>query len=173
MRHRVSGKTLGRSKDHRKALLRNLSDALVLKGSIKTTVAKAKFVRPYVEKLVTRAKSKDINTVKYAKTRLFTNEAVRKLVDEIAPQYSTRPGGYTRIVKLGFRDGDNAEMARIEWVSAGKNKVESKKTEANKDEAVKEQNFEKSGKKEKEEKPKPKKRGRPKKSTKEKKEEDK
>ena len=126
MRHRVYGRTLGRDKDHRRALLRNLSRALILEGSIKTTLAKAKFVRPYVEKLVTKAKKSNPHSLRLVRSKLPDEKAIRVLFEEIAPKFLSRAGGYTRIVKLGFRQGDNAPLARIEW-------VEGKKDEKNND----------------------------------------
>lgn len=128
MQHRVSERRLKRDKDHRKALLRNLSDSLFTHGAITTTETKAKFVKPYAEKLITRAKDKTYTNIKLVKAKLTTDIAARKLFEEIAPQFSGRPGGYTRIVKLGFRDGDSAPMARLELVT---NEVpkEEKKTE--------------------------------------------
>jgi len=116
MRHNVSGKKLGRDMAHRKALLQNLATSLVEHGSVETTLAKAKYARPYVEKLVTKARKGDFNAVKAVRKGITTEDMVRKLVKEVAPQFSKRPGGYTRIKKLGRRDGDNAPLARIEWV---------------------------------------------------------
>ena len=124
MRHRVVKKTLGRDKEHRKALYANLSESLITHGKINTTLAKAKAVRPYVEKLITKAikasKSKNklvtFNTVKNLRKYLYSEDVIRKLIEEIAPKYIGRPGGYTRIVKTGERDGDRAPMARIELV---------------------------------------------------------
>lgn len=129
MKHRVEGKILGRDTDHRKSLLRNLATSLILNGSIKTTVAKAKFARPYVEKLVTKAKSKSFNTIKYLRTRLWDEDAVRDLVDVIGPKFNLRPGGYTRIIRLGRRLGDDAETARLEWVE----KIEREKSKKTKE----------------------------------------
>lgn len=117
MKHKVSGKKLGRTAAHRKSLLRNLSDALILNGSVTTTLAKAKYVRPYVESLITDArKNGALATRRRARTKLFTDDAAKKLFDEVAPMYVGRNGGYTRIVRVGNRDGDNAMMARIELV---------------------------------------------------------
>ncbi len=117
MRHRVVTKTLGRDSAHRKALLRNLSDSLVMHESVTTTLAKAKYVRPYIEKLISKAKKgSDFVTVKYVRNRLVTEKAARKLFEKVAPLFAKRPGGYTRIVKTGTRDGDNSLMARIEFV---------------------------------------------------------
>ncbi len=117
MRHRVAKKKLNRDTDHRKALIRNLSRSLILEGKIETTLAKAKYVQPYVEKLVTKAKKgSDFNNLNNLNAKLRSNKALDVLVKELAPKYTSRSGGYTRIVKLGFRDGDKAPMARIEWV---------------------------------------------------------
>ena len=122
MRHRVSGKKIGRDDSHRKALLRNMSISLVDHGSITTTLVKAKYVKPFFEKLVTRARSKSQVTVRELRKRLHNEVAVRKLINEIAPKYAKRPGGYTRIVKLANRDGDNALMARLELVQVKEKK---------------------------------------------------
>jgi large subunit ribosomal protein L17 len=132
MRHNVSGKKLGRDSAHRKALKQNLATSLVEHGSVETTLVKAKYVRPFVEKLVTKARKGDFNAVRAVRKGITTEDMVRKLVKEIAPQFAKRPGGYTRIRKLGKRrDGDNAPMARIEWVIDVKPaKKEAKKVEA-------------------------------------------
>ena len=116
MRHRVSGKKLGRDTAHRKALLRGLSISLVENGSITTTLAKAKFVKPFFEKLVTRARSNNQLAVRDLRSKLHNEEAIRRLLGEIAPMFAKRTGGYTRIVKLSNRYGDNAPMARLELV---------------------------------------------------------
>jgi large subunit ribosomal protein L17 len=132
MRHRVKKKTLKRDGDHRKALLKNLSTSLVLNESIVTTVSKAKYLRPYVEKLITKAKkSNDFNTVKYMKSVLYKDEAVKKIIDDLAPRFKSRNGGYTRIIKIGNRSGDNAPLAIIEFVEKPKKKSgkKTKKTE--------------------------------------------
>lgn len=136
MRHRVKRKKLSRTKDHRKALIRNLSRSLILEGKVETTLAKAKFVKPYVEKLVTKAKKdsgiKNINNVN---SKLNSTDATRVLFKDLVAQFKDRNGGYTRITKLGFRDGDKAPMAKIEWVSseAGNSKKESKVKVSKKD----------------------------------------
>jgi large subunit ribosomal protein L17 len=132
MRHRVLGKKLGRDNKERKSLLMNLATSLFLNGKIETTTAKAKFVKPYAEKLITKAKNTTgFNTVKYLKTKLTTDEAIRKLLTSIAPTFLTRNGGYLRLVKTGFRAGDNAEISRIEIVKEEKKPV-TKKTPAKK-----------------------------------------
>lgn len=118
MRHRVQKKKLSRDKDHRKALLRNLARSMVLDDGIETTLTKAKVLRPYIEKIVTKAREKDdIRTKNVLTTRLAgSKEACKKLYSEIVPTYQDRMGGYTRILKQGFRDGDKAPLAKIEWV---------------------------------------------------------
>lgn len=120
MRHRVTGKKLGRDASHRKALKRNMAISLIEHGQIETTLPKAKFVKPFAEKLVTRAKKGDLHAIRILKKNLVNEDAVRKLVEVIGPRFADRNGGYTRIVKMGFRDGDKAEMARISWVEEKK-----------------------------------------------------
>ena len=116
MRHRVQKKKLNVDMDHRKALQRNLARSLILHGSIETTLAKAKFIRPFIEKLITKARTGVThNAVSKIGPKLVSKEALRHLFD-IASKYQGRTGGYTRIVKLGFRAGDKAPMARIEFV---------------------------------------------------------
>jgi len=117
MRHQRKTVKLGRTQGHRDALLANLAVSLIEHGRIKTTVAKAKAVRPVVEKLVTKAKTGTLHSRRMALADLRHNEAaVRKLFTEIGPLNAERKGGYTRIVKLGMRRSDAAEMAIIEWV---------------------------------------------------------
>lgn len=117
MRHRVKKKTLKRDGDHRKALLRNLSASLVLNESLVTTVTKAKYLRPYIEKLITSAKKgNDFNTIKQMHKFIYQEQAVRKIIDELGPRFKNRNGGYTRIIKLGNRKGDSAPLAMIEFV---------------------------------------------------------
>lgn len=118
MRHRVSKKKLNRTTDHRRALLKNLSVSLILEGHVQTTLAKAKFFKPYVEKLVTKAKNaQDMHNITLVNSKLGSEIATRKLFSDIATSYADRKGGYTKITKLGFRSGDKAPMAKIEWVS--------------------------------------------------------
>ncbi|NPA11403.1 MAG: 50S ribosomal protein L17 [Epsilonproteobacteria bacterium] len=120
MRHRHGYRKLGRDSAHRKALLRNLSCDLIENGKIETTVPKAKELRKYIEKLVTRARNADFNTHRYLYSKLGSNKrakaAVQKMINEIAPKYTDRNGGYTRIIKTRFRRGDAAEMCIIEFV---------------------------------------------------------
>jgi len=121
MRHRHGYRKLGRDSEHRAALLRNLACDLIENGRINTTVPKAKELRRYVEKLVTKSKVNDLNTHRYVYSKLGSNArakaATKKLIEEIAPKFETRNGGYTRIVKSGFRRGDAAEMCIIEFVA--------------------------------------------------------
>ncbi len=123
MRHQVAGKRLSRSKGHRIALRKNLMKDLFRHERIKTTKAKAAAVRGGAEKLITLAKkgneageAKAVNARRLAAARLNDNEIVMKLFDDIAPRYVDRPGGYTRVVKLGQRLGDSAEMVILELV---------------------------------------------------------
>lgn len=124
MRHRVAGRRLNRSSGHRKALRRNLITELFRHERIRTTQAKASAVRGAAEKLITSAKrgnaagdeAKIVHARRLAKNRLNDPEMVKKLFDEIAPRYTDRPGGYTRILKLGPRAGDAAEMVLLELV---------------------------------------------------------
>lgn len=116
MRHRHSGRKLGRTGAHRKALLKNLSAALIKHEQIGTTLAKAKELAPYVEKLVTLGKRGSLHARRQAFARLRDDAMVRKLFDTLAPRYADRHGGYTRVLKAGFRYGDAAAMAIIEFV---------------------------------------------------------
>jgi len=117
MRHQRSTSKLGRDAKHRKALLSNLAVSLIEHNRIKTTLAKAKAVRPFVEKLVTKAKKNTLHTRRMALADLRHNrDAVHTLFAEVGPRCATRQGGYTRIIKLGPRPSDSAAMAFIEWV---------------------------------------------------------
>ncbi len=116
MRHRKKTIKLGRTKAPRQALLRNLAESLVLHGSIVTTKAKAKALRTVIEPLITKAKrANEVDREKINQV-LYTGKAVKKLIDEIAPRYKDRQGGYTRIIKIGFRANDGGEKVRIEFV---------------------------------------------------------
>lgn len=116
MRHAVKGRKLGRTTAHREALFRNQLQSLVDRERIVTTLPKAKELRPLAEKLVTRGKNGTVHARRWALRWVAKRELVKKLFDEIAPRFSTRPGGYLRIVKLGPRLGDGAEMAVLEFV---------------------------------------------------------
>uniref|UniRef100_A0A7C4TIR9 Large ribosomal subunit protein bL17 n=1 Tax=candidate division WWE3 bacterium TaxID=2053526 RepID=A0A7C4TIR9_UNCKA len=124
MRHNVVTKTFNRDTEHRKAMIKNLASSLVENESLKTTVSKAKYLRPYIEKLITKARLGGINAIKSAIVGLGSESLARKLVNEIAPRYLNRMGGYTRIVRLSKRIGDMAEIARIEFVSKKEAKEE-------------------------------------------------
>lgn len=118
MRHRIAGRKLGRTSAHRLATLRNLSGALIEHERITTTLAKAKELRRFAEKLVTIAKRETLHARRTALMQIPNRKAVAKLFDTLSARYATRPGGYTRILKLGPRRGDNAEMALIEFVGS-------------------------------------------------------
>lgn len=116
MRHRVAGRKLSRNSAQRKALLRGLATELLRHGKLQTTEAKAKSLRPVVEKLITLGKRGDLHARRQAAARLYDPAILQKLFDEIAEAFQDRPGGYTRIYKLGPRKGDGAPMAQIELV---------------------------------------------------------
>ena len=116
MRHKSGGRKLQRTSAHRTALFRNMSASLIKHEQITTTVAKAKELRPYVEKLVTLAKRGGLANRRLAKSRLMDDTQLAKLFDVLAERYKDRNGGYTRVLKAGFRYGDNAAMAVIEFV---------------------------------------------------------
>jgi large subunit ribosomal protein L17 len=117
VRHARSGKKLGRDSAHRKALYANLAGALIEHGRIKTTVTKAKAVKPIAEQMITLGRRGDIHARRQATAFLRSKDVVHRLFSEVAPAFADRPGGYARIVKLGPRPGDNAEMAYLELVS--------------------------------------------------------
>jgi large subunit ribosomal protein L17 len=122
MRHRVAGKKLGRSSGHRKALRKNLIGQLFLHSRIQTTEAKARAIRPEAEKLITLAKrgladeQYEVHARRLAVARLGDQQAVKALFNEVAPEYEERPGGYTRMLRLGPRKGDGAEIVLLELV---------------------------------------------------------
>ncbi len=116
MRHRHGYRKLGRTSSHRKALLKNLSIALIKHGKIETTVEKAKELRSYFEKLITKARVGDAKSHKVIFAYLQDKESTKKLINEIAPEYKDRNGGYTRIIRTRVRRGDAASMAFIELV---------------------------------------------------------
>ena len=116
MRHQKRGRKLGRDSAHRKSLYANLTAELIQHGRIRTTVAKAKEVRPIAEQMITLGKRGDLHARRQAVAFLCQKPVVKSLFDDIAPRYAERPGGYTRIIKLGARQGDAAEMAYIELV---------------------------------------------------------
>ncbi|GGY77852.1 50S ribosomal protein L17 [Marinobacter zhanjiangensis] len=116
MRHRKSGRKFSRTSAHRKAMFRNMTASLVGHELIKTTLPKAKELRRVAEPLITLAKNDSVANRRLAFSRLRDDAAVAKLFDELGPRYSERPGGYLRILKCGFRAGDNAPMAFVELV---------------------------------------------------------
>ena len=118
MRHRKHRNQLGVKKEHRTALLANLSTALITHGRITTTLKKAKALRPFVEKVITQAKKGSLHNRRIALSRVRSADAVHTLFDEKAEQFANRNGGYTRIYKIGTRRGDAAEMAIIELIDA-------------------------------------------------------
>ena len=116
MRHRKKGRKLSRSPSHRRATLRNMATNLFLHERIETTTAKAKELRPYAERLITLARRGDVHSRRLAGRKIQDRNALGKLFDDIAPRFAERPGGYTRILKLGHRKGDAADMSLIELV---------------------------------------------------------
>jgi large subunit ribosomal protein L17 len=116
MRHRNAGRKLGVTTQHRNAMFANMAAALIKHEQIKTTLPKAKELRPVVEKLVTLSRKNDLAARRLAMSRLRDETQVKKLFEVIGPRYADRPGGYTRVLKAGFRHGDNAAMAFVEFV---------------------------------------------------------
>jgi large subunit ribosomal protein L17 len=116
MRHRKSGRKLNRNSSHRKALMKNLAIAFIERELIKTTVPKAKELRGFIEPLITLAKVDSVANRRRAFSKLRMESIVNKLFTEIAVKSKDRPGGYLRIIKAGFRPGDKADMAYVEWV---------------------------------------------------------
>lgn len=116
MRHRQSGRQLNRNSSHRKAMMSNMATSLVSHEVIRTTLPKAKELRRYVEPLITLAKEDSVARRRQAFSKLRDKAGVGKLFTELGPRYKERPGGYTRILKCGFRPGDNAQMALVELV---------------------------------------------------------
>lgn len=126
MRHLVKGKKLGRSTSHRKATMKALACSLIEHKSIQTTVTKAKELRRYIEPVITKAKEDTSHTRRQAFSSLQDKQAVNVLFNDIMPEVGDRPGGYTRVLKLGFRLGDSAEMALIELVDFSEYEPEKK-----------------------------------------------
>lgn len=116
MRHKVKGRKLNRTASHRKALMRSLATSLLRHKRIKTTLAKAKETRGFVEKLISKARKGDLHSARQVMSEIHDKEVVKELFSEIVPKIGDRPGGYTRVVKLGNRNGDAAQMAIIELV---------------------------------------------------------
>lgn len=116
MRHGKTTKVLGRTTAPKKALVRNLATSLVLYEKIETTETKAKVLRPYVERLITIGKKNTLQARRQLLAKLYLASAVKKVLEDLAPRYAERKGGYLRIVKLGFRKGDAAKVVKIEFV---------------------------------------------------------
>ena len=116
MRHRKSGRKLNRNSPQRKALKKSLAISIIEHESVKTTLAKAKEIRGFLEPLVTLAKENTVANQRLAFARLQSKAAVAKLFDELGPRYKERPGGYLRVIKRGFRPGDKAPAAQIEFI---------------------------------------------------------
>jgi large subunit ribosomal protein L17 len=117
MRHRAKGRQLSRTSSHRRALLNNMATSLCEHGRVITTEAKAKELRPFAEKLITLARRGDLHARRLVERKIKSRETLSLLFSEIGPRFAARPGGYTRILKLGHRDGDGADIARIELLS--------------------------------------------------------
>ena len=117
MRHRAKGRQLSRTSSHRRALLNNMATSLFEHGRVITTEAKAKELRPFAEKLITLARRGDLHARRLVERRIKSRETLARLFSEIGPRFAARPGGYTRILKLGHREGDGADIARIELLS--------------------------------------------------------
>jgi len=128
MRHRLSNRKLNRTSSHRAALLRNLSNALLKHEAIKTTLPKAKELRKVVEPLITLGKKPTLANRRLAFSRLRDRDMVVKLFDDLGPRFMSRPGGYVRILKFGFRQGDNAPMAYVELVDRASSATETAPT---------------------------------------------
>jgi len=116
MRHRKKGRHLSRTASHRKATLRNMATSLFLHERIETTEAKAKELRPFAERIITLARRGDLHARRLAGRNIQDRDVLGKLFDDLGPRFAARPGGYTRILKLGARRGDGADMALIELV---------------------------------------------------------
>ncbi|HEU4953923.1 MAG TPA: 50S ribosomal protein L17 [Gemmatimonadales bacterium] len=117
MRHRAKGRQLSRTSTHKRAMLNNMASSLFEHGRIVTTEAKAKELRPFAEKLITLARRGDLHARRLVERRIKDRDTLGKLFSEIGPRFAARPGGYTRILKLGHRPGDGADVARIELLS--------------------------------------------------------
>jgi large subunit ribosomal protein L17 len=117
MRHRAKGRQLSRTSSHKRALLNNMATSLFEHGRVVTTEAKAKELRPFAEKLITLARRGDLHARRLVQRRIKDRDTLGKLFSEIGPRFAARPGGYTRILKMGHRPGDGADIARIELLA--------------------------------------------------------
>tara|TARA_Y100001970_G_scaffold206867_1_gene251949 strand:- start:222 stop:626 length:405 start_codon:yes stop_codon:yes gene_type:complete len=121
MRHRKTGRKLNRNSPQRKALKKNLAISIIEHESVRTTLAKAKEIRGFLEPLVTLAKNNTVPNQRLAYSKLRSKEAVAKLFEELGPRYKDRPGGYLRVIKRGLRNGDKAPSAQVEFVDRQEN----------------------------------------------------
>ena len=135
MRHGMANKKLNRTSEHRKALLKNMLNSLIKYEQIKTTLPKAKFLKPQADKIITLGKKDNLKTTKMLVTQLQDIKSANKVKKTLSKRYEKRSGGYTRIIKAGFRYGDNAPLAIIEFVDRDTEakKVDKKKKELDKD----------------------------------------
>ena len=117
MRHRAKGRQLSRTSTHKRAMLNNMATSLFVHGRVITTEAKAKELRPFAEKLITLARRGDLHARRLVERRIKDRDTLTRLFGEIGPRFAARPGGYTRILKLGHREGDGADVARIELLA--------------------------------------------------------
>lgn len=117
MRHNAKGRQLSRTSTHRRAMLNNMAASLFAHGGVTTTEAKAKELRPFAEKLITLARRGDLHSRRLVERKIKDREVLKKLFAEIGPRFAARPGGYTRILKLGHRPGDGADVAKIELLA--------------------------------------------------------
>ena len=141
MRHGMANKKLNRTSEHRKALLKNMLNSLIKYEQIKTTLPKAKFLRPQADKIITLGKKDTLQTSKMLVSQLQDSKSANKVKKTLSKRYEKRNGGYTRIIKAGFRYGDNAPMAIIEFVDRNieAKRVDKKKKNTNKDEVKSEE----------------------------------
>ena len=140
MRHGMANKKLNRTSEHRKALLKNMLNSLIKYEQITTTLPKAKFLKPQADKIITLGKKETLQSTKMLMTKLQDISSAQKVTKTLSKRYEKRHGGYTRIIKAGFRYGDNAPMAVIEFVDRD---VEAKRVDRKKKEPAKDQNEEK------------------------------
>lgn len=125
MRHRKSGRKLNRNSSHRSAMYRSLASAIIIQESVKTTLAKAKEIRSFLEPLITLAKIDTVANQRRAYSKLRDKEAVAKLFKDIGPRFTDRPGGYLRLIKRGYRTGDKAPVAQVELVKEDSEEADS------------------------------------------------
>ena len=136
MRHRLGHKKLNRTSEHRKALLKNMLNSLIKYEQIKTTLPKAKFLKPQADKIITLGKKETLQTTKMLMSKLQDKKSTNKVKKTLSKRYEKRNGGYTRIIKAGFRYGDNAPMAVIEFVERD---IQAKRVDKKKKEPIKDQ----------------------------------